>query len=151
MYAAGKTAVWWAIVGLPVVTDVLFVPVASALYLALIGLNRDAMRLAAAAVGLFVVLDLAVTGPNIAALITLTDSYAAAATDAQRAASVAAASYAAAVLTSALEGVYRIATLSVGILLAGLVMRKGVFNKAAPMWMSPPASLGSFRWWARYS
>jgi hypothetical protein len=129
-YAAGKTTVWWAILGLSVLTDLLFVPVALALYLALKRVNRNAMLVATAFVGLFVVLDLAVTWPNYAALITLGGHYAAATTDAQRAADVAAASYASAVVTSGLEGVYSIMTLSLGILVVGLVMLRGVFSRA---------------------
>jgi hypothetical protein len=129
-YLAGKTTVWWAILGLSVLTDMLFVPVALALYLALQRVSRTAMLLATAAVGLFVVLDLAVTWTNYAALITLSGSYAAATNAAQRAVYVAAAEYASAVLGSSLEAVYSILVLSLGILLIGLVMLKGVFNKA---------------------
>lgn len=128
-YLAGKTTVWWAILGLSVLTDLLFVPVALALYLALKGVNRNAMLVATAFVGLFVVLDLAVTWPNYASLITLGGDYAAATNDAQRAAYIPAANYASAVLESTLEGVYSIVTLSVGILMVGLVMLKGAFGK----------------------
>jgi hypothetical protein len=128
-YLAGKTTVWWAILGLSVLTDVLFVPVALALYLALKGVNRNAMLIAAALVGLFVVLDLALTWPNFAALISLSGNYAAAATATERAMYVAAANYASAVLTSSLEAVYSILILSLGILLVGLVMLKGIFGK----------------------
>jgi hypothetical protein len=128
-YLVGKTTVWWAILGLSVFTDVLFIPVAFALYLALKGVNRNAMLIATAFVGLFVVLDLAVTWPNYAALISLSGKYAAATTAAERAIYVAAASYASAVLTSSLEAVYSILVLSLGILLIGLVMLKGPFGK----------------------
>ena len=131
IYVAGKSTGWWAILGLSVLTDVLFIPVALALYLALKHLGRSVMVLASAFVGLFVFLDLAVTWSNYAALITLGDSYAAATTDAQRSAYVAAATYASAVLGSTLEGVYSIVTLSVGILLFGLVMLRGTFSRAA--------------------
>jgi hypothetical protein len=129
-YLAGKTTEWWVILGLSVLTDFLFVPVALALYLALKGLSRDAMLLATALVGLFVVLDLAVTWPNYASLISLSGNYAAAANDAQRAAYVAAAHYPSAVLASSLEGVYSILVLSCGILLTGVVMLKGIFGKS---------------------
>jgi hypothetical protein len=128
-YLVGKTTVWWAILGLSVLTDVLFVPVAFALYLALKGVNRNAMLIATALVGLFVVLDLAVTWPNYAALISLSGKYAAA-TTAERATYVAAANYASAVLTSSLEAVYSILVLSLGVLLIGLVMLKGIFGKS---------------------
>jgi hypothetical protein len=129
-YAAGKTTVWWIILGLSVLTDFLFVPVALSLYFALKGVNRDAMLIATSFVGLFIVLDLAVTWPNYASLIILSGNYAAATTDTQRAAYVAAAEYASAVLTSTLEGVYSILVLSVGILMVGVVMLKGIFNKS---------------------
>jgi hypothetical protein len=130
-YAVGKTAAWWAILGLSVLTDLLFVPVGLALYLALKGVNRDMMLVATAFVGLFIVLDLAVTWSNYASLIALGDNYAAATTEAQRAAYVAAASYASAVLTSTLEGVYSIVILSLGILMIGLVMLRAIFSKTA--------------------
>jgi|SRR5215469_15254621 len=128
-YLVGKTTVWWAILGLSVLTDVLYVPVALALYLALKGVNRNAMLLATTLVGLFVVLDLAVTWPNYASLITLTGKYAAATSDAGRTTYVAAANYASAVLTSRLEAVYSILVLSLGILVTGLVMLRGIFSK----------------------
>jgi hypothetical protein len=127
-YLDGKTTLWWAILGLSVLTDFLFVPVALSLYLALKEVNRNVMLVATAFVGLFTVLDLAVTWPNYASLITLSGHYAAATNDAQRAAYVAAATYADAVLPYSLA-VYSILALSFGILMIGLVMRKGVFSK----------------------
>jgi hypothetical protein len=128
-YLAGRTTEWWAILGLSVFTDLLYVPVAFALYFALKGVARAVTLVATAFVGLFIVLDLAVTWTNYASLITLGGTYAAATNDAQRVAYVAAATYASAVLASHLENVYAIAILSFGILLIGLVMLKGIFNK----------------------
>lgn len=129
-FLAGNTTVWWAILGLSVLTDFLFIPVALALYLALKGINRNAMLVATAFVGLFVVLDLAVTWPNYASLITLSGNYSAATNDAQKAVIVAAANYPSAVLESSLLGVYVILVPAVGILLTGLVMLKGIFSKS---------------------
>ena len=128
-YLPGKTTVWWAILGLSVFTDFLFVPVAFALFLALKGVNRNAMLLATALVGLFVVLDLAVTWSHYASILTLYRNYSTAPDDAHRAAYVAAADYASAMLTSPLEIVYSIVTLSSGILLTGLVMLRGAFDR----------------------
>lgn len=128
-YLAGKTTVWWAILSLSVLTDFLFIPVALSLYLALKRLNRSAMRLATAFVGLFVVLDLAVTWSAYASLLTLSANYAAATNDIQRAAYATAAHCASAMLTSRLEVVYAIVVLSFGILMIGLVMLKGVFSR----------------------
>ncbi len=129
IYLAKNTTGWWAIFGLMVLTDLLFVPVALSLYLALKGINKSVMLLATACVGLFVVLDLAVIWTSYAALITLSGHYVAATNDAQRAAFVAAASYPVAVLDSIMAGICAILTLSAGILLIGFVMLKGVFNK----------------------
>ncbi|MBV8114288.1 MAG: hypothetical protein JO300_06070 [Silvibacterium sp.] len=128
-YLAGKTAIWWAILGLSVFTDLLYLPLALALYLALKRINRNLMLLATAFIGLFVVLDLAVTWTHYASILALYGRYSAATGDAQRAAYLAAADYASAMLASRLEVVYAIVTLSFGILLTALVMRRGSFDQ----------------------
>jgi hypothetical protein len=130
-YLAGKRTEWSIIVGLSVVTDLLYVPFAAALYDSLRALNRNLMLLASAAVALFITLDLAVTWTSYASVITLAGDYAAAASDAQRTALVAAANYPASILASRLEPVYSIAILSLGILLIGFVMLKSVFGRSA--------------------
>src|ERR1700682_3831221 len=130
-YLEGKTTVWWAILGLSVFTDFLFVPVALSLYLALERVNRNAMLVATAFVGLFVVLDMAVLWTNYASLLTLSALHTAATTDVQRASYVAAADYASAVLGSHTEVFYSIVDLSLAILIIGFAMlkAKGIFNK----------------------
>jgi hypothetical protein len=126
---SGETTIWWAILGLSVLTDFLFVPVAFALYLALKEANRNAMLLATAFVGLFVVLDLSVTWSHYASMLVLYSNYSRATEAVQRMAYIAAANYASAVLASPLEIVYAIVTLSFGILVIGFVMLRGVYNK----------------------
>lgn len=128
-YLAGNTTVWWAIVALSVLTDFLFVPAAFALYQALKSINRNAMLLAIAFIGLFVILDLALTWTNYAALIDLSGDYASAVKDARRAAYITAAIYPSTVVESTLIFVYNTLTLSVGILIIGAVMLKGVFDR----------------------
>ena len=125
------TTEWWAILGLSVLTDFLLVPIALAVYLALKGINRNAMLLAVAFMGLFVVLDLALTWTNIAALIILSGGYAAASSEAQRAAFLTAAIYPSTIIETNLTFIYNSLTLAVGILLTGLVMFKGIFSKAS--------------------
>ena len=90
------------------------------------------MLVATAFVGLFVLLDLAVTWTNYASLLTITSLHAAATNDVQRAAYVAAANYASAVLASHTEVFYSIVDFSVGVLIIGFVMLKGkgIFSKA---------------------
>lgn len=131
MYVAANTTTWWGIIGLSVLTDFLLVPVAFALYFALQGVNRSAMLLAVTFMGLFVVLDLSVTWTNYVVLTTLGENYTAAANDMQRAALVAAAAYPSAVLESGLLFVYNTLTLSIGILMTGLVMLRGRLGKSA--------------------
>jgi len=128
-HLSGHATAWWAILGLSVLTDFLFVPLALALYLALRQFNRNAVLMGTGLVVLFVVLDLAVTWPNYSSLITLSGDYAAATNDAERETLVAAANYATAVLKSTLFAVYAILVPSVGILIIGLVMLKGTFGR----------------------
>jgi hypothetical protein len=130
-YLQGKTTVWWTILSLCVLTDFLYIPVVLALYFALERVNRSAMLLASVFVGLFVVLDLAVTWANYAALLTLSGLYAAVPNEVQRAGCIAAANYASAVLASPTEVFYAIVDLSIGIFVIGFMMLKerGIFKR----------------------
>lgn len=128
-YLPGKTTAWWAILAISVFTDFLYIPVAFALYLALREINRNLMLLATAFVGLFVVLDLAVTWSHYASVLLLYRNYVSISDDARRSSYVAAANYASAILRSPLEIVYAIVTLSFGILFIGFVMLRGTFGK----------------------
>ena len=130
-YGGGKTTTWWAILALSVLTDILIVPLMLALYVALKDVHRDAMLLAVAFKVLFVVLELSVGWPNLGLLIAYSGDYAAATTEAQRAALVTAANYAATVSGSTLAGVYTIVLPALGMLLASLVMLRGVFGRGA--------------------
>jgi hypothetical protein len=129
-YFAEHAMGWWVILGLMVFTDLLYIPIFSSLYQALKGINRGAMLLATSVMALFVALDLAVTWTAYSALITSGANYVAAATDAQRAIFVAAAGYPSAILDSPLSNAYAILFPALGVLLVGLVMLKGIFNKA---------------------
>lgn len=128
-YLVGKTAVWWAIVGISVFSNFLYVPVALALYAALAPAHRSAMLIGVAFVGLFVTLELAVNWASYASLIMLSGEYAAASTEAQRALLIAAANYPSSVIASPLALVYAVGTLSFGILVIGWVMLKSGFGK----------------------
>ena len=130
-HLARHTLEWWVILGLSVFTDLLFIPTAVALYLALKAVNKNAMLVGCGLLILFVILDLAITWPNYAALITLSGDYGAATNDAQRALLIAAASYPAAILASTLLGVYIILVPAIGIFIIGRVMLNSFFNKAA--------------------
>jgi hypothetical protein len=130
-HLAGHTAAWWWILWLSVLTDLLFVPLALALYTALKDVSRSLMLLAVSCIALFVVLDLEITWTNYAALIMLSGKYANAASAAEKTAVVAIATAPAIILESGLLFVYNSLTLAIGILLAGFVMLRGSFGKAA--------------------
>lgn len=122
---------WWVILGLMVFTDLFYLGITLALYFALKKIDQNMMLLFIACKVLFVVLDLAVLWPNKAALFTLSSGYAAAVTDAQRAAIVMAAASPAAVLDSVLPSIYSLVIPSLGTLFISLVMVRGVFSKSA--------------------
>ncbi|MGA2572381.1 MAG: hypothetical protein ABSF23_17885 [Terracidiphilus sp.] len=130
-YLPGKITIWWTILGISVFTDLLYIPFALSLNIALRSVNKYAMLLAVAFMGLFVVLDLAITWTHYASILALYQNYAAATDDARRAGYLAAAEYASAVLATPLEIVYAIVTLSIGILLTGIVMLKATFSRIA--------------------
>jgi hypothetical protein len=113
--------------------DLLFVPAALGLFHALKHIARNAMLIAAGLIAVFIVQDLAVTEVNSLTLVALTRQYAAATSDAARAAAVAAASYARATLPLATFLSFFVS--SVGFLIVSFVMLKGVFRKG-------PAYLG---------
>lgn len=130
-YFAEHAAGWWVIVFLMVFTDLLLVPILFAIYMALKHVNKGLMLVALAFKAfLFVILDLAVTWTAYSTLIIAGVAYGAATTEAQRAALAAGAAYASAILVSPLAGTYAILIPSLGVLFAGLVMLKGVFNRA---------------------
>lgn len=129
LHYAGRESAWWAILWLMVFTDLLYVGIVLALYQSLKKIGQSMMLLFIACKGLFFALDLGLLWPNHAALFNLSRLYAAAVSEAQRAAIVSAALAPSAVLDSLLPGVYSIVIPSLGTLFVSLVMLKGVFSK----------------------
>ena len=130
-YFAEHAGGWWAIVFLMVFTDLLLVPIFFGIYMALKHVNKGLMLVALTFKAfLFVILDLAVTWTAYSTMIIAGVQYGAATTEAQRAALVAGAAYASAMLASPLAHIYANVIPALGVLFAGLVMLKGVFSKA---------------------
>jgi hypothetical protein len=127
---AANAAAWWAIAGLSVLTDVLFLPLAAALYLELKPADRMLALVGSTLLVLFAILDLAVTWPSYAALISLGDQYAATTDGALRATYLAAATYPSTVLASTLWAVYAILVPALGILALGVAMLRTSFGRA---------------------
>ena len=132
-YLPGKTTVWWVIVWLSVVTDLLYLPVAWALWIALRKAGTNLMLAATVCLHLFVVLDLAVTWTHHASLLALFQNYSHAADEAHRAAYMAAAEYASSIYAypTPLLNFYIIAIPSMGVLLASITMIKADFGKTS--------------------
>jgi len=108
-------------------SDLLAIPAILALFVALSGVKKTYAAIASGFVGLFIAMDFGVNVVTFSSLLSLTDKYAAATTDAQRASYVATADVLISVSSS---GVYLAdLVLAVGILFLGLAMLKGVFGK----------------------
>jgi hypothetical protein len=124
---ATHVQVAWLNFGLYAISDILFIPVALALYLSLKQENKNAMLIAAGLMVMYSIFDLAITELNSLAAVSLTQQYTAAATATQRAAYIAAADFALATIPIATFFTYLIS--SVGLVIASLVMFKGVYSK----------------------
>ncbi len=107
--------------------DVLLIIGTLGLYLALKGVNKNAMLVAAGLVGLFLILDLGITEFNSLTLITLTQSYASATSDAQRAAYLAAENWGLATIPMA--SFFSWLGPSAGFFMVAIIMRKSSFGK----------------------
>ena len=127
-WLAGQTTLAYTTYGVFMLTDILLVPALLALYLALKGVNKNAMLAATGFVGVFIVLDLGVSFISWVALTTISQNYAAATSDILRAAYVATANYALAA-TAVSAPVYSFVISSIGLLIISLVMLKGVFSR----------------------
>jgi hypothetical protein len=107
--------------------DICFIPAILGLYLALKGIDKNAMLIAAGLLAFFVTLDLAVTESNTLSLVTLARSIPAAPNDAAGAAYQAAANWGLATLPIATF--YSWIGPSVGFLIIAIVARKGIFGR----------------------
>src|SRR5512138_221088 len=114
-HVANHATAWSAILALSVVTDLLFAPLVLGLYEILKPVSRNLMLLACALVGLFIILDLAITWTNYAVMITLGSRFALAGDASQKSAIAIAAEYPNAVLQSSVLFVYNSLTLGAGI------------------------------------
>jgi hypothetical protein len=127
-WLAGQTTLAYSTWGVFILTDILLVPALLALYLALKGVNKNAMLAAVGFGGVGLVLDAGVTCISWVALITISQNYTAATSDVLRAAYVATANYALAA-TAVSAPVYSLAISSIGVLIISLVMLKGIFSR----------------------
>jgi len=115
-------------IGFAILSDLLVIPAALALYFALKGLNKNAMTVAAGLLGLFVILDLGLSLPNFLQLTTISQNYLAATSDAQRSTYVASMNNLFSLL-SLVSPICAFMVPSIGSLIASLVMHRGIFTR----------------------
>ena len=128
-FVNAKSGAWSAIIYVTLISDLLFLMVYSALYLALRSVSRGLMLIATVLAILGTVLDEVISNANFGSLLTLGSQYSGAGTAAQRAADVAAADYAAAMLSSRLEGLFAFVIPAVALVLIGIVMLRSPFGR----------------------
>ncbi len=124
-----KSGDWSALIYVTVVGDLLFLLVYLSLYSALRSVSRGLILVATVWAVFGTVLDEVISNANFASLLTLGGQYAGAGTTAQRAADVAAADYAAALLSSRLESIFAFVIPAVAIILIGIVMLRSPFGR----------------------
>jgi len=127
-YYAGRESLGRLAFGLFGISDLMTVPVMFAMYVALRGVGRNAMLVASAFFGLFIVLDLGVNVLNNLSLITLAENYAAVTSPVQQASYVATADYIRVTLNVA-GPIYGFVFPCIWGLVASLTMLRGVFSR----------------------
>jgi len=123
---AGNPTVAYVIFGLLFISDILMLPVLLALYLALKHINKNAMLIAAMLLFMFAILDLTFQFNGLI-LTTLAQHSASATSDILKAAYTAAAYYGLAALPLSWISLWIV--FGLGLLIASVVMLKGVFGK----------------------
>jgi len=131
-YMAGKSNLWWGIIWLSIITDILYLPVAAGLYNLLKNVHKGMILVSGALFALFVVLELAITWSNYAAIIELINRYGLATTEPQRTLYLSTIEYASSVFQTPVTGFYAIFIPSIAVILASIVMLKSArFGKIA--------------------
>lgn len=130
-YMSERVNLWWMIIWLSVLTDLLFLPLAVAIYINFKNRYRLVAFVGSSLLVMFVLLDLAITWPNYSALMSLSSGYSAATSSLDKLSYIAGANYATAVLTSPVLTSFIILLPGLGIMILGWIMHKTKFSNAA--------------------
>jgi len=129
-YMAGKSNIWWGIIWLSIITDILYLPVAAGLYTLLKNVHKGMILISVALCTLFVVLELSITWSNFPAIIELVNRYGLATTETQKALYLSTIEYASSVFQTPVNGFYTIFIPSIAVILFSIVMLKSAkFSK----------------------
>jgi hypothetical protein len=135
LYFSNYSLGWCIILGLMVFTDLLYIPIYLALYNILKDTSKFFIVAALVFIGLFIVLDLAMTWTSHFILIINGVKYINTAVESQKAEIAVIAAKASTILSSPLLGFYVIVFPSVAVFITGILMYKGrIFNKITSTW-----------------
>lgn len=130
-YMAGKSGIWWGIIWLSIITDILYLPVAAGLYRLLKNVHKGLLLTAGALYALFVVLELSITYANFPVIVESVNGYGLATSEAQKALYLSTIEYASHVFQTPVAPFYTIFIPSAAVILFSVVMLKsGKFNKS---------------------
>lgn len=132
-YLEGKTLIWWWIIWLSIVTNLLYIPVAFGLY----EYFKKKYKIQFISVGLlltlFVFLELALTWSHYPTIIELTQQYKIATSETQKTIILSAIEYASTSFQTPITSFYTIILPSIGILLANVfILKCKSFGKVLP-------------------
>jgi len=131
-YMAGGSSIWWGIIWLSIITDILYLPVAAGFYALFKNVHKGMVLVAGVLFALFVMLELSITWSNFPAIIELVNKYNLAATEAQKALYLSALEYASNIFQTPVTGFYMIVIPSIAVILFSILMLKSArFSKAA--------------------
>jgi hypothetical protein len=123
-YLEGKNAIWWGIIWLSIITDILYLPVAYGLYEYLKKTNRGFILISGVLFTLFVFLELAITWSNYPTLLKLVNEYNLATSDMQRTFYLSAIEFASTEFQTPITAFYTIFIPSLATILSSFVMLK---------------------------
>ena len=129
-YMNGKSTLWWWIIWLSIITDILYLPVAAALYSLLKNVHKGLILVSGALFSLFVLLELGITWTNYPVVIEAVNQYSLATTETQRLVYLSVIEYSSRVFETPVPSFYTIFAPSIAVILASFVMLKsGRFGK----------------------
>lgn len=133
VYLEGKTTLWWCIIWLSIITNILYLPFAYGLYECLKKTHKTLMMIAGGLFTLFVFLELAITWTNYPTIIGLFHKYLLAGTGVEKERILSAIEYASASFQTPATGFYFIVIPALAAIIVSLALLKSkVVGKMLP-------------------
>ncbi len=133
-YLEGKTNIWWWIIWISIITNILYLPFAYGLYELLKKNYKALIMISGVLFALFVFLELSITWTNYPAIIELSQKYNLASSETQKLVILSAIEFASASFQTPVTAFYTIVIPSLATILASYVMFKNkAFGKTIPL------------------